>query len=86
MTASSSSSGIDVVAVFSAQRISRSILLSSLAVFAYDHLLLFPRELEKVWKGGWSPVKVSYLTLKVTNVILIVANLISMLHFLPAAE
>jgi hypothetical protein len=56
-----------LIAVISSQQISGALLFCSLSIAIYDHLLVLPAEIEKIWKAKWTLVKFIYVSNRITN-------------------
>lgn len=71
--ADSSAMGIDaLLGVISNQQTAKGILFSSLAILVYDHILLLPLEIAKVWKANWTPVKTLYIANRIINWLVVI--------------
>jgi hypothetical protein len=89
MSSFSSSSDPEILlAAISGQQISKVVLFSGLSIAIYDHLLLLPAEIEKIWKAKLTPVKFFHIANRVVNWLILIVTFasqkLSIISFDPA--
>jgi hypothetical protein len=66
-----------LISVISGQQTSRAILFTGLTILIYDHVLLLPLEIEKIWKAEGSSVKWIYIANRIINWTVLILGIIS---------
>lgn len=83
MAGSSANSDIGaLLGVMSSQQTARAFLFASLTITIYDHVLLLPLEMPKVWKANWTLVKILYIANRIINWLVVILSFASQTAFL----
>lgn len=82
MTDSAATSDVSaLLGVMSSQQTARAFLFASLTVTIYDHVLLLPLEIPKVWKANWTLVKTLYIVNRIINWLVVILSFASQTAF-----